>query len=99
MVPVMFDQLDITYGTRKMNDKCIYYVARPGKDGVELVLVVRNRRGYDPIGNRTLHATEADVYALNEALFGYTAKEVDGIVNSSMFKIVFWKTPRTPEVE
>ena len=52
-----------------MNDKCIWYVAKPGRDGGELVLVVRNEPGYEPISDRTLHASEAGVYAANAALY------------------------------
>ena len=81
-----------------MNDKCIRHVTKPGKYGGELVLVVRNRRGYDPISDRTLHASEAGVYAANAALYGHAQGQVDEIVDSSMFESVSSKTPRTPEV-
>ena len=77
-------------------DKCVWYIAKPGQDGGELVEVTRNRRGYDPIGNRTQHATEADVYALNEKLFGHTEEDVLKIVGSSMFENPFQKLPTKP---
>ena len=68
------------------NDKCIWYIAKAGQDGGELVGVTRNRRGYDAIcPGKGYKYTEKEVYEINFGLIGHTKDEVDAIVGSSMF--------------